>query len=638
MPNRRTQRCAFVAMLSLVATLTTTAARADRPSWQSLPDETFVMVRVPNLAELFDALRTRTKLGAVVFDDKRLAGVQELILSEVEDDWNKVLGDLKQLGLEPTDFAALTKGELGYAGTVTARDANIPLYIGLAWSECGEATADKLLAALDPLLKMQPEGLRAIRREDLDIAGIAARHLIVPTVGPEHGTVTLSVGVKDGKPIADGTVTPAKDPPAKEKVLTETHIVVGRRGKALLAAHVTVIAGEENNSAAAVERLKTMFAQFVESHSAGGEGVVSRLLQTAGVAETLPDGVPVIEALGDAGVLMRAAEVATDWQPTIAVLKSAGFDKLGTIAYRSALDGTTLRSGFFLALPQPRAGLATIVDQTTLKPQPADWVSNDAVGYQFLSFDLAKAYALATELARKQSNEAAGGIDAFELQVRGLLQVEPQALLSSLGRTHTLVTFVPASAPAAVEGDEKAERPEADPTALALVWRLNDEPLWRRLMSMAAETAVKQIVTEQGFSGLRLEQDKVSAAWFVGSGYMVVAVGKGVPERTLTMLRKAPTAEASLLGGPVGRRAAELLPSDEVIAYELTNGPSLVKLFNQAMLTTFERDADPDDAVKMKALWPTEAEWEGAVGISVAGVVVNKHGIVYRSAADLPPP
>ena len=130
----------------------------------------------------------------------------------------------------------------------------------------------------------------------------------------------------------------------------------------------------------------------------------------------------------------------------------------------------------------------------------------------------------------------------------------------------------------------------------------------------------------------------MSAAWFVGSGYMVVAVGKGVPERTLTMLRKAPTAEASLLGGPVGRRAAELLPSDEVIAYELTNGPSLVKLFNQAMLTTFERDADPDDAVKMKALWPTEAEWEGAVGISVAGVVVNKHGIVYRSAADLPPP
>lgn len=616
----------------------------DRPSWQCLPDETVGLVRAPNLRAVVEAVKTRTKLGALVFDEKRVAGVRELVLSQVTDEWNQVVGGLKELGLEPEDALSLAAGEIGYAGTLTKRDGDLPLYVGLGWASCGEATAEKFLAALDPLLKNQPEGKRALRREDLGLAGVAVRHLVIPHVGPRHGTLKLNVGVTaPATPKIGATVEPPQDPKpgdAEEVVLAETHILVGLRGETLLAAHATALLVEEPNRPQAdpaeiVERLKTVYAQFVEAHSGEGAGIVSRWYQTPGLAEALPEGVPIVEAVGDWNALPAAADAAPQWREIGAFLRTAGLDKLGAVAYRSTLDGTTMRSGLFVTLPQPRVGLATLLDQTPQKPQPADWVAADAVGYQFISLDLAKLYALATELVRKYSPEGEGSVGVIETQIRGLLQVEPAVLFGSLGRTHSIVTFAPA---ASTEAATAKNEVSAGANAMALVWRISEEAMWRRFLQMAADAAQKPVEVEQGFSGVRYEEGEVSGGWFIGDGTMVVALGKGVPERVLAMLRSPPKVDASLLGSSVGRRAAELIPGDDAVAYEITNGPSLVKVFHRAMLASMEEESEKSDAEKIRSLWPSEKEWEGTLGVSVSVVTVTKDGVIYRSAGDLPPP
>ena len=623
------------------------AAAEDRPSWQCLPDETLGLVRVPNLRAVFDALKTRTKLGGLLFDEQRLAGVRELVVGRVENEWQEIVGGLKQLGLEPADLAALADGESGYAGTLFDRESEAPRYVGLAWVRCGAPTAEKLIAALDPLMKNQPSGLRALRRQDFGLAGLSVRHLIVPHVGPRHGTLTVNVGVAaPATPKVGATIEPPKEPKpgdVDETVLAETHLLVARRGDSILAAHAVALLVDEPGKpkadpAVVEEDLKRVFAPFVEAHAGGGEGVVSRWMRTPGLNESLPEGLPIVEAVGDLGTLAASAETSPAWRDVGRFLRTAGLDKLGAIAYRWTLDGTTMRSGLFVSLPQPRVGLATLVDQPAQKPQPADWVASDAVGFQFINLDLAKLYTLATELARKHSPEGDGSVGVIEAQIRGLLQVEPAVLFGSLGKTHSIVTFAPPTVAGGAADAESKTAAKPDAQSMAVVWRISEEPMWRRFLQMAADAAQKPVEVEQGFSGVRYEEGEIDGGWFIGDGYMVLAVGKGVPERTLAMLRSPPKAEQSLLGSGVGRRAAELVPADDVTAYEIANGRSLVQLFHRAMLASLDDESDQDDAAKIRALWPSEKQWEGTFGVSVSIVTATPEGVVYRSAGELPPP
>ena len=53
------------------------AAMADelRPSWECLPADTALMVRLPRAAEFVEAMRTSTRFGAIVLQPERLAGL-----------------------------------------------------------------------------------------------------------------------------------------------------------------------------------------------------------------------------------------------------------------------------------------------------------------------------------------------------------------------------------------------------------------------------------------------------------------------------------------------------------------------------------------------------------------------------------
>jgi len=617
---------------------------AQEPAWHALPEGTMAAIRVPNARTFYEAIKTRTKLGTVLLDDRRLEALQKIVLRDAEANWERLVSRLAKLGLTPDDLMSMAGGEIGYAATTTQGDD--PLYVGLGWADCGEAMGNRLLAAVGKYLEQSQNDRFPMTREQVELAGVQAEHVIIPLLGPKHGKADLSVTFKFAEgPDVDGALKPAPGP-AKEDlnvVLGRLHVILGRRGGELLAAHTIAPEPEVGNKkvdpSRVVDAVRGTFARFAEGHSGGGDDFVRRRMQSPGLATALPEGVPLVEVVADAPTVLDALKAGagavnggTSKDDFQRILQAIGFDKLGPIAYRTSLDGNVLRSGFFASLPQPRTAVAALVDQTPLPPEPADWVAADVIAYQHLSFDLGAAYKLGADLVRKLSVEGDGAVAAAEAQVKGFFGVDPVTLLGSLGRTHTVLTFTPAAEAAVGPGEE-----EIASTALAVVWRITDQPLWERLLQKGAEISARPIVLEQSFSGLRFDDGKTHHGWFIGDGYMVAATGKGVAERTLSMLRNPPRGEGALVGSPIGRKGAELLPRDEAVAFELTDGPAMFKYFNVGIKKWFDEGND-DEGRRLKEIWPTDKELDGAVGVGVAAVTIDRNGVTYRSAAEMPSP
>lgn len=118
---------------------------------------------------------------------------------------------------------------------------------------------------------------------------------------------------------------------------------------------------------------------------------------------------------------------------------------------------------------------------------------------------------------------------------------------------------------------------------------------------------------------------------------MVLAFGQGVTERTLAMLRNPPRTADSLAGGPLARRAAELVPPQAALTYDITNGPTALRLLNEAVLATFAESKDPSMA-KLKEAWPSQEELEGVIGVSAAVTQADANGLTHVSVSDLPAP
>jgi hypothetical protein len=120
-------------LASVVLLLTATSAFAVdlRPSWECLPEETAVLLRMPQPAEFLEAIRDRTKFGAVAMSEPRLQGFWKLLLDKFRsdgaagelEDLDEVLGryDLRQ-----EDLPAAFRGDVGAGFVVRRRDAGLP--------------------------------------------------------------------------------------------------------------------------------------------------------------------------------------------------------------------------------------------------------------------------------------------------------------------------------------------------------------------------------------------------------------------------------------------------------------------------------------------------------------------------------
>src|SRR5258708_7972368 len=85
----------------------------DRPSWQSVPEETLFIVRVPGLTQFIDALKARTKLGAVVTAEQRWIDFRKLLEHEAGNDWRKLTAAYEKIGVTVDELWKAASGEIG---------------------------------------------------------------------------------------------------------------------------------------------------------------------------------------------------------------------------------------------------------------------------------------------------------------------------------------------------------------------------------------------------------------------------------------------------------------------------------------------------------------------------------------------
>ena len=128
----------------------------------------------------------------------------------------------------------------------------------------------------------------------------------------------------------------------------------------------------------------------------------------------------------------------------VRIFKAHGIDQLGPLAYRLTLDENLLRAGFFLASPEPRAGIVTLLDQAPLAAQPPAWVPADVVSYAHLRFDLAEAFELIKKpLLDEMGDQVQPVLSLVELQLKNTLQTDLKSLLSSLGTQYVMLAYPP---------------------------------------------------------------------------------------------------------------------------------------------------------------------------------------------------
>lgn len=623
---------------------------AEMPAQYALPDETLFVVRLPNPSLFWEALKTRTKLGALITAEQRVADFEKLLRDEAGDELEQLNQGLDRLGLSFDDLGRSIAGELGYAGIALPTDDGHKQMIGLAWSGADDDLIDKWFVALERKLQDQPEGKRAVRREDLDLAGSTVVHLTIPVLGPNEAAVKAG-GPPPPKP--DPVLKPAENNPDAPKVdpdkdleeWSQIHLLLVRGRDRLTVTYADVslkplLDGEKpeqrrKSAERMIERLRETTARFLAAAKRGEEGVVRRWQETPGLTEALPDGEPLVEAYLNLPQLVASINLPGN-EEVWKFVQAAGLEKLGPVAYRTALDGAVLRSGLFVAAPSPRPGLLALLNQTSIKPEPADWVAKTAIGYQQISFDFGKAYQTVSQLMRESYPRGEGVLKSLENQSLAFLGTDPTTLLTALGKTHTMLTYLPTLNNE--EDPRRANREDAAAqTAMALVWLPSDEALWRKLMQLLAAATAQPVLTEQGFNGLRYQSDELHGSWFIGNNYMVLALGKGVTEKVLANLRSTPRTDESLRGTDFARRAAELMPPTGAISFDLTDGAGIAQFANTVMQRAFA-DATDASAVKLKQLWPTPEEWGGAIGVSASAITVDANGVTYRSLLDLPSP
>lgn len=377
----------FACWSALALLAAATASAQARPAVECLPENAVLAIRIPSGRAFFEALRERTHLGQVAFDRERVAKLVEAVRSDNDEEWKQFAEGLGKLNLQPDDFSKLFDGDVGFALVVEPRGDRAPLAVGLAWMEPGEDLAQRLLAAIQKGVAEQANEERATVRVDLELSGQEVMRLTDPVFGSDKDPSAIDPADFVGE---DGNFDLEKFQKQQEEGQEEGQIVQLDQRQAFFArlgGRLVVGTTFPQSQSEARKLLKEpgakidfaelsgqeeatgVFARFLAAHggAAGAGGLPA--LATPGLAAALPDGVPFIEIVGDPRPALALAP-RDEASPQVRAMKSLGFDQLGPVAYRMALDGTSLRSGFFVSSPEPRAGLWKLLDQTAVRAEP----------------------------------------------------------------------------------------------------------------------------------------------------------------------------------------------------------------------------------------------------------------------------
>jgi hypothetical protein len=652
-----------------------------RPSWECLPEQTAVMVRLPQPRGFVDALKARTKFGATVLDGQRMEKIGKLVLDNLrragaEEALDGMEESLAKYGLEKNDPTAVFAGDMGFGIVVLRRDeGRPPLQMVLAWLEPGAGPAERLVAAAKKLLEeRQAEGDAAPKRIDLEMAGHEVLWVQEPVLF--YDTRDLAVDAADGENVeAQVKALQERIKAAKREQTGLAHSFLTRIGGRLLvgqtipaATHVSVAlragggpvqlegaaavgqggAGGERDweAESGADEAKKTFLRFLVAHEAAGPAPLADILGLPGVRNALPDGLTFVDVIVDPRVFQAAfAGAGAEAEAAPRFLESIGLGGVGPFAWRQTLDGGLFKQGMFLAMPAPRRGLMQILDQKCDPAEPPPFVSNEAVSLAQISLDLGKAYQTVREVMTAAVGEQAGNaFTVAEAQAQANLGIELPKFLSALGSRHWIVDYPPRIAEAVAVGREAgaAAKNLNQANRGAFVWQLTDEAPFRTVMQQMGPLTGGEVKDEQGFSVIRLP--KGAGAVAIGMNHLVVAIGDDSLERTVAGIRNPPAGDASLREGDVMRRAGKLLPLDParmfIVGDATKTGGGLGSLREMAA------NLEPDDVAAeyrellrgIKDALPTAAEMEGVFGVSAATMRMTDDGIVLRTAWEMPAP
>lgn len=188
--------CLAAGLVSAVA-----AAADPRPSWECLPRDTAVMLRMPRPTGFLETMRTRTKFGAVALGGDTLRRAWELAVEA----WGGSDGEpgevaeleerLAKQGLGRKDLEALFAGDMGLGLVMHRRESLPPLMMALAWAEPGTESAERMVAAFHRMLEEAADGEAAPQRVDVEMAGHPVTWVTRPILRADLGEVKVEGGL-----------------------------------------------------------------------------------------------------------------------------------------------------------------------------------------------------------------------------------------------------------------------------------------------------------------------------------------------------------------------------------------------------------------------------------------------------------
>lgn len=248
-------------------------------TWQCLPAETAFAVRIPDGSTFAQEFVENTKLGSVVFSEKRKELVTKAMAQADAEDWKEIKTQLNEYGLETDDLPKFLAGETGYAVVLEKDDDGKTVALGLAWLEPGEDLAGRAYEILAMAIEDQEDADNPVIRIDLELADQEVMQLMIPKVDKDYaqdfeypdGYEEMSDAERD----AAWEEAYKKWEDSAEVSVTYGTLLFTAFGDRLLVAH-SFRTGEDENEHPDGERLAGIFAQLLEAHSSGEGGFVEK--------------------------------------------------------------------------------------------------------------------------------------------------------------------------------------------------------------------------------------------------------------------------------------------------------------------------------------------------------------------------
>ena len=646
----------FLVLFAVPAWAQETAAAVD--TWKCLPSETAFAVRIPNGAAFVKELVENTKLGSVVFSEQRKQLVTQAIAQADDEDWKEMKTQLNEYGLEIDDLPKFLSGESGYAIVLDKGDDGKLVPLGVAWLEPGEDLVGRAKQIITMAIEDQEDSDQSVIRIDVELAEHKVMQLMIPDVDREYteefeypeGYENMSDAERD----AAWEEAYKKWEDSAEVNVSYGTVLCAAIGDRLLLAH-SFRTGEDRNEHPDGERLAGVFAQLLEASSTGEGGFVEKYSQDELVSEVMSvDGVPCLEMVGDSASLIQLGMQAANSRETAGQINRVlGLDAMGMFALKSALNDDIWESRLSLAIGQPREGLMRLLEQESIDLAPPEWIPASAIRYGQLSFDLGQAYEIIKEVVTKEFPDQAGMFAMADMQANGFAQASVFDILKSLGKRHVVAYFEPDLSNADSAGTQGLETG-------AIVWQVTDEQIWSRILKAIAPLATSgqtaELSNEQGYSGFRVQNETMELGAFLGNGNLVLGVGSGVVETTLSSLNNPPQGKDSFRGSAVYERANDLLDLSDSVGCNVIDGARYAVSIRKALLAMLDqlestmgmldRSDENGDVVNQqtkfiefaKLLMPTEDEMENILGVGVSRSDWNDDGVHLTSMQELPPP